>query len=64
MKSMENQSLSSGSNKAIEEVIMAVVKQLKKPSMYLKMFDGSPLEYYRFCRQFDCKIAAHCDSDE
>ena len=37
---------------------MAVMKHLKKPSIDIKKFDGSSLEYYRFCRQID----AHCDS--
>ena len=43
---------------------MGVVKHLKKPTTDTKKFDGSPLQYYRFCRQFECKIVAHCNNDD
>jgi hypothetical protein len=57
VKSTDNLSVS-------DEVITAVVRHLKKPSMDITKFDGSPLEYHRFRRQFEFKIAVHCDNDD
>ena len=47
-----------------DEVITAVVKNSKKPSIDINKFDGNPLDYKRFRRQFECKVSINCDNDD
>ena len=44
--------------------VMAVVKHLTKPTFDLQKFDGEPLHYHRFMRQFRSKVVANCDDPE
>ena len=47
-----------------QNVVMSMVKQLKKPTSELKKFDGKPIEYARFMRHFKTTISVLCDSDD
>ncbi|XP_074651595.1 uncharacterized protein LOC141906248 [Tubulanus polymorphus] len=42
----------------------AIVRHLNKPTSQLKRFDGDPLEYNRFVRQFKHKIIANSDDKD
>ena len=63
-KSIDNLLVSSGNNTVADEVTTAVVRHLKKPSTDIKKFGGIPLEYHKFRRQLEFKIAVHCDNDD
>jgi hypothetical protein len=45
-------------------VLMSVVRHLNKPVSQLEKFDGNPLCYHRFMRQFRSKVVANCDDPE
>jgi hypothetical protein len=47
-----------------DDVIEAVIKNLKKPPIDIKTFAGNPLEYKRFRRQFESKVSINCDNDD
>jgi hypothetical protein len=47
---------SSASPRAENDVMMSVVRELRKPQAELKRFSGDPLEYRRFLRQFKLKV--------
>ncbi|XP_074641192.1 uncharacterized protein LOC141898938 [Tubulanus polymorphus] len=42
----------------------SIVKHIKKPFVEIKKFDGNPLEYRRFIRQFNSRIAENTDDDD
>jgi predicted secreted protein len=51
-------------NDASQEVITAVVQQLRRPKQEIKKFGGNPMEYKRFIRQFEACIVANTHNDE
>jgi len=46
------------------EALVSVVRRLSRPVVELKPFDGQPLKYQRFIRQFHSKVEANCDTFE
>jgi hypothetical protein len=63
--SSDDRSMSAAvSNKCTEQIIMSVVRHMKQPSSDIKKFDGSPLEYRRFIRQFKTKVVQNTDDDD
>lgn len=43
--------------------IEAMIKPLRKPTPEVMRFDGNPLNYQRFLRQFHAKVVINCDND-
>jgi hypothetical protein len=56
--------VSSFSHKSSNDVTMAVVRHLRKPVSDLRKFDGNPLEYRKFMRQFRSKIVNNSEDDD
>ncbi len=48
----------------IFDSLASVVRRLSRPVVELKLFDGQPLKYQRFIRQFHSKVEANCDTYE
>ena len=72
-----NQSVSSTCSKADEycvnrsvsdmsgdNILLAVVRQLKRPTPEINRFSGEPMEYRKFIRQFNTKVTVHTENDD
>ena len=46
-----------------ESVVQSVVKYLRKPTPEIKTFNGNPMEYRRFLRQFNAKVVQNTETD-
>ena len=46
----------------LSDALVSVVRRLNRPTVELSKFDGDPLRYSRFMRQFKTKIVVNCDS--
>ncbi len=44
-------------------ILNSVVNHLKQPSSDLKKFDGNPLDFRKFMRQFKSKVVNNTDDD-
>ena len=44
-------------------VVQDVVKYLRKPTPEIKKYDGNPMEYHRFIRQFNAKVIQNTETD-
>ena len=47
-----------------DNVLLAIVRQLKRPSPEIKRFSGEPADYRKFIRQFNTKVAVHTENDD
>ena len=41
-----------------------MVQHLRKPISEIKKFGGDPLEYRKFCRQFNARIVVNAETEE
>lgn len=46
------------------EKLVSMTKVMKRPNIEIKKFDGNPLDFNRFMRQFKTKIEEACEDDE
>ena len=51
-------------DKGSHDVVMSVVKHLRKPQSELFSFDGDPLSYKRFMRQFQTRVIINSENDD
>ncbi|XP_038063125.1 uncharacterized protein LOC119733827 [Patiria miniata] len=54
----------SGTGMSGDNALLAVVRQLKRPTPEIKRFSGEPVDYRKFIRQFNTKVAVHTDNDD
>ena len=47
-----------------DNILLAVVRQLKRPTPEIKRFSGEPTEYRKFIRQFNTKVTVHTENDD
>ena len=50
------------SHSSTKEIIRSIIKHLKRPHFDVTKFDGNPLAYKRFMRQFETMIVANTDN--
>ncbi|XP_006819133.1 uncharacterized protein LOC102802549 [Saccoglossus kowalevskii] len=51
-------------HKSSDEVILAVVRELKKPQSDINKFSGIPMQYRKFMRQFTSRVVANTSNAE
>jgi len=49
---------------AVNSDVFAVARELRKPQVHISKFSGSPMDYRRFLRQFNSRVAAYATDDE
>ncbi|XP_022108331.1 uncharacterized protein LOC110988797 [Acanthaster planci] len=47
-----------------DNILLSVVRQLKRPIPEIKRFSGDPADYRKFIRQFNTKVAVHTENDD
>ena len=47
-----------------DDVMLKVIKEMRKPNPEIKKFSGDPLDYRKFMRQFHAKIVANTDNND